>query len=156
MSVFGCRIYLDFSGVCQSCRRRGTDWFVRRRRSLTLCWREHLELPCCLCFSCCGMAENQRLWRWPGSPRLRSLCFALFLAMISFCFSRIGKARKAVEGDRAKEWYFWFLGAALFANVVGFFGVSYFDQTKVMWFALLAVICTATSSILGVKELAEQ
>ncbi len=84
------------------------------------------------------------------------VCFALFLAMISFCFSRIGKARKALEGDRAKEWYFWFLGAALFANVVGFFGVSYFDQTKVMWFALLAVICTATSSILGVKELAEQ
>jgi hypothetical protein len=82
--------------------------------------------------------------------------FVCFLAMISYCFSRIGKARKAVEGDRAKEWYFWFLGAALFANVVGFFGISYFDQTKVMWYALLVMIATSTSSILKVNVLAEQ
>jgi hypothetical protein len=35
------------------------------------------------------------------------------------------------------------MGAALFANVVAFFGISYFDQTMVAWYGLLAMIPTA-------------
>jgi hypothetical protein len=75
--------------------------------------------------------------------------------MISVCFSRIGKARKAVEGDRDKEWYFWFLGAALFSHVVGFFGISYFDQTRMTWFALLVMIVAATVPVLATNEKTE-
>ena len=71
--------------------------------------------------------------------------FLCFLALIYLCLSRIGIARQSVEGDRNKEWYFWILGATLFSHVVGFFGISYFDQTRVSWFALLAVIVTATA-----------
>jgi hypothetical protein len=82
--------------------------------------------------------------------------FICFIALISISFGNIGKARKAAEGDRAREWSFWFLGAALFANVVGFFGVSYFDQTRVMWFTLLVMIAVATSSALGVKAASEE
>jgi hypothetical protein len=78
--------------------------------------------------------------------------FICFLAMISIGFSRIGKSRKAVEGDRAKEWYFWFFGAALLAHIVGFFGVSYFDQTRMAWFALLAMIIAATAPVLATNE----
>lgn len=78
--------------------------------------------------------------------------FVCFIAMISVCFSRIGKARKAVGEDRAKEWYFWFLGAALFAHVVGFFGISYFEQSRVSWFALLIMIVVATAPVLATKE----
>ena len=81
--------------------------------------------------------------------------FVCFLAMISFCFNRIGNARKAVEGDRAKEWYFWFLGAALFAHVVGFFGISYFDQTRMAWFALLVMIVATTAPVLATNEKTE-
>jgi hypothetical protein len=72
--------------------------------------------------------------------------FICFLALICICFSRIGRARKAVEGDRAREWYFWLLGAALFSHVVAFFGISYFDQTRISWFALLNIIITATAA----------
>jgi hypothetical protein len=97
--------------------------------------------------------SNQYIAEGEGGGLASFICF---LAMISLCFSWIGKARKAVEGDRTKEWYFWFLGAAMFANVVGFFGVSYFDQTRIMWYALLAVIATATSSVLGVKSVTEE
>jgi len=68
-----------------------------------------------------------------------------FLILICICFSRIGIARQSVEGDRHKEWYFWILGATLFSHIVGFFGISYFDQTRVSWFALLAMIVTATA-----------
>jgi len=77
--------------------------------------------------------------------------FLCFLALICICFSRIGIARKAVEGDRDKEWYFWFLGATLFSHVVGFFGISYFDQTRFSWFALLVMIVTATAAYLPEK-----
>jgi hypothetical protein len=77
--------------------------------------------------------------------------FVCFVALICICFSRIGTARKAVEGDREKEWYFWFFGAALFSHVVGFFGISYFDQTRFSWFALLVMIVTATAAYLPEK-----
>ena len=77
--------------------------------------------------------------------------FALifFIATISRSFGRVGNARKAVEGgDRQAEWLLWLLGCALFANTVAFFGISYFDQMKVSWFALLAMVCAATAPYL--------
>lgn len=84
--------------------------------------------------------------------------FICFIMMISYSFGWIGKARKLVEaeGDRKKEWFLWFLGVALFAHIVGFLGISYFDQTRFMWYALLVMISLATSSILGRKPLAER
>jgi len=73
--------------------------------------------------------------------------FICFLGLIAMAFSRLGRARKRAQGDRRQEWYFWLLGAALFANVVAFFGISYHDQTQIAWFALLAMISAATISI---------
>jgi hypothetical protein len=79
---------------------------------------------------------------------LTVICFIL---VISRSFGRIGKARKAVEGDRNQEWLLWCLGSALFAHTVGYFGVSYFDHTKIAWFALLASIAAATAPILAAQ-----
>lgn len=81
--------------------------------------------------------------------------FACFIALIVLCFSKIGKARKAVEGDRIKEWYFWLLGSALFSHVVAYWGVSYFDQTRFLWFALLSMILVATAPYLALRVVAE-
>jgi len=78
-----------------------------------------------------------------------------FIALIVISFKRLGIARKAVEGDRKKELYFWFLGAALFAHVTAYLGISYFDQTRVAWFALLVFICAATAPAM-VHELAPE
>jgi hypothetical protein len=69
----------------------------------------------------------------------------LFIATISRSFGGLGAARKRVEGDRKQEWFLWFLGAALLSNVVAYFGISYFDQTQVAWYALLAFICAAVA-----------
>lgn len=66
--------------------------------------------------------------------------FVLFIAMISKCFGRIGSARKSVEGNRSEEWFLWCLGASMFAHLVVFFGIDYFDQMEFAWFALLAII----------------
>jgi hypothetical protein len=79
------------------------------------------------------------------------LALVFFIAMISRSCAKIGVARKAVEGLR-KEWLLWFLGAALFANLVAFFGVNYFDQVKMVWFALLAMISATTTSIMQAKK----
>jgi hypothetical protein len=82
--------------------------------------------------------------------------FILFIAMISICFGWIGKARKSIEGDEKKEWYLWLLGSALFSHLVGYLGISYFDQMRFSWFALLAVISAATTAILQAKVVPEQ
>jgi len=66
------------------------------------------------------------------------------IAMIVFGFKYLGRARKAVEGDRQQELFIWAIGASLFANVVAFFGIAYFDQTVIAWYALLAVISAVT------------
>jgi len=83
------------------------------------------------------------------------VAFVCFIAFISNAFGRIGKARKAVEGDLAKEKYYWILGAALFSHVIGFFGISYFDQSRMTWFALLVMILAATAPVLQPSEKTE-
>lgn len=84
------------------------------------------------------------------------LALIIFIAMISRSFRELGNARKAVEGDAKKEWFLWLLGAALFSHVVTFFGVNYFDQTKFVWFALLAMITAATVPLHQTSEVLER
>jgi hypothetical protein len=60
-----------------------------------------------------------------------------------------------VQGDRKREWFFWLLGVTLFAHVVAFFGIDYYDQMKFVWYVLLAMIvataapATATVPVLS-------
>jgi hypothetical protein len=70
------------------------------------------------------------------------LPFLLFLATIVYGFKYLGSARKAAT-DKKKRLFLWSLGAALFANVISFVGISYWDQTQVVWYGLLAAISAA-------------
>jgi hypothetical protein len=72
--------------------------------------------------------------------------FVLFLAVIVYCFKQLGKARTLPDSDLDSQKWFWALGVALFSNVVAFLGVSYYDQTIVAWYVLLALISTATGA----------
>lgn len=83
------------------------------------------------------------------------IAFILFVAIVSLCFRRIGHTRKFAESP-GEEWTLWLLGCALFANCVGFFGVNYFDQSRVSWFTLLAMICAATAPILKLHPLRKE
>jgi hypothetical protein len=74
--------------------------------------------------------------------------FICFMAVICIAFSRLGRARKAVEGDRQKEWYFWSIGCALFAHISAFMGISYFDQVRVLWFLTLVIAVVAAAPYL--------
>jgi hypothetical protein len=71
-----------------------------------------------------------------------------FVAMFVLCFKRIGMARKAVEGNRIREWQFWLLGVTMFAQILAYMGIDYFDQSKFVWYALLAIIPAATRGVL--------
>ncbi|HST77867.1 MAG TPA: hypothetical protein VLN58_05210 [Verrucomicrobiae bacterium] len=80
---------------------------------------------------------------------------ACFIGIICRSFAAVGRARRRVEGDRKREWFCWCLGAALFAHVVGYFGIGYFDQMQFAWFALLAIICGTKFDVTSeVKRLA--
>jgi hypothetical protein len=67
----------------------------------------------------------------------------LFIGIISRSFGRLGTARKLAEGDPKHQWFLWCLCAALLSHVVAYFGISYFDQMQVAWYALLATISAA-------------
>jgi len=72
------------------------------------------------------------------------LTLVFFVVLIARGFGQIGKARKSVEAqDRTKARFYWLLGASMFAHVTAFWGIFYFDQTRVAWFALLAMISAA-------------
>ncbi len=73
-----------------------------------------------------------------------------FILVIVRSFAMLGDARKKTTTTR-QEWLIWFLGAALFANVTAFFGVNYFDQSRVAWFALVSMICACTKPMLDSK-----
>lgn len=66
-----------------------------------------------------------------------------FILAISRGFARIGNARRRAQ-SRKQEWLFWLLGAAFFAHLTAFFGVNYFDQCRMTWFALISMICACT------------
>ncbi|MBZ5586398.1 MAG: hypothetical protein LAQ30_30265, partial [Acidobacteriia bacterium] len=65
------------------------------------------------------------------------ITLGLFIALISRGFGIAGRARKRSSGKQA--WLAWCIGSALFAHVVAFQGVSYWDQMKVPWLLFLAM-----------------
>lgn len=106
-------------------------------------------------------AKNLRAWGYDAwdvqnqyvnigvTGGLAALTF--FLLMIVRASARLGRARIVVAGTN-KEWLLWLLGATLFAHLVTFFGVNYYDQSKVSWFAFLAMISAATLQLQQVPK----
>jgi len=72
------------------------------------------------------------------------ITFFLFIAILVSAYRKIGLARRSAEGDRKSEWFVWALGATMFANTMAFFGIAYFDQSVVGWYAFLAMISAAS------------
>ncbi|HEX3107153.1 MAG TPA: hypothetical protein VHQ22_22155 [Terriglobales bacterium] len=67
------------------------------------------------------------------------LPFILFISILVYGFKYLGRARRRADTKKMQLFY-WALGGSLFANVVSFFGISYWDQTQVVWYGLLAAI----------------
>jgi hypothetical protein len=85
---------------------------------------------------------NQFVTEGQTGGLLTLLCF---VAIILSLFIRLGRARIADRGNPDREWLFWLLGVTLWAHCVAFFGIVYFDQMRMMWYALLAILVAATA-----------
>src|ERR1700733_542080 len=85
------------------------------------------------------------------------ITMALFIAIIVFGFRAIGRYVRAKEKAETATTLIcpWVLGAALFAHLMNFISVSYFDQNVVNWYLLLAMISTVTTGRLFRKEAAK-
>lgn len=79
------------------------------------------------------------------------LAFIFFLAIFWQAFRLIGLARKKaeVDEDRKTELMVWAFGATLFSTAVSYFGIWYFDQSILIWYALLAMIGAITATALA-------
>jgi hypothetical protein len=70
----------------------------------------------------------------------------LFLGIIVLAFSTLGKAMQRAQIESRRSYLLlWAAGSALFAHVITFLGVSYFDQNVVNWYLLLAMVGCALS-----------
>ena len=60
------------------------------------------------------------------------ITFIAFIAVLVYAYKRIGKSRRLTGLSRNDEHLVWAIGACLFANTVGFFGIVYFDQSIIV------------------------
>ena len=80
------------------------------------------------------------------------ITFVAFIAVLVYAYKRIGKSRRLVRTSIKDERLVWAIGASLFANTVGFFGIVYFDQSILVWYSLLAML-SATAAFATNKRL---
>jgi hypothetical protein len=73
--------------------------------------------------------------------------FVLFLALVTYAYKAVGKARRFARRSGRDEYLIWCIGSSLFANTVAFFGIIYFDQSVIVWYALLVMICAIAKSV---------
>ena len=69
------------------------------------------------------------------------LSLILFVRIIVIGFRQVGMYRLEAA-DRPTEILIWSVGVMLWAHCVSFLGISYFDQTKVLWFLSLAMLAS--------------
>ena len=79
----------------------------------------------------------------------------LFIRVLVVGFREIGLRRRDAEPDRPTEIMLWAFGASLFGHAVSFFGISYFDQTVVLWHFTLAMLASLTLLTSQPEEVAE-
>jgi hypothetical protein len=70
----------------------------------------------------------------------------LFIFIIIYCFKRIGVSLQLMKNVVIDEkMILWTLGVAVFAHIISFMSVSYFDQIIVFWYMVVAVISSLTA-----------
>jgi hypothetical protein len=78
--------------------------------------------------------------------------FILFISIFVYGYRMIGEARSAAEESPRDARFLWAIGSALFANSIAFFGIVYFDQSIIAWYALLVMISVVNTAVLAEKH----
>lgn len=74
------------------------------------------------------------------------LLLILFIALLTRAFAAVGKGRRRSAG-RPEAWFYWCVGAALFAHFIAFWGVDYFDQVRDLWYLFLAILAVSAGRV---------
>lgn len=70
----------------------------------------------------------------------------LFIFIIIYCYKRLGVSLQLMKNVVIDEkMILWTLGVAIFAHIISFMSVAYFDQIIVFWYMVLAVISSLTA-----------
>lgn len=88
-------------------------------------------------------AQNQFVGVAETGGLLPAICF---IAIFVRSFARLGNIRKTAHGDQELKWRTWFIGSAIFAIVTAFFGINYYDQSKVIWMLAIAMVSAVAAS----------
>jgi len=80
------------------------------------------------------------------------VAFIAFIALFVYAYKQVGKSRQLLRRSRKDDHLIWALGASLFANTVGFFGIVYFDQSILVWYSLLAMISITPAFLADLKQ----
>jgi hypothetical protein len=80
------------------------------------------------------------------------ITFVMFLAVLVYAFKTIGKSKKLARKSRQSERLVWAIGASLFANAIGFFGIVYFDQSVLAWYCVLAMVSATATFVVDSKK----
>ena len=75
-----------------------------------------------------------------------------FLLLLWCGFKSLGAAMRLSGNNRARV-FLWSLGASLLVHIVGFFGISYWDQIVILFALLLGLISAASSAVFSQTEL---
>jgi len=78
------------------------------------------------------------------------LKLALFVAILVQGFKAIGRARRAETPGSPDAFFIWAMGVALFTHCLSFLSVTYFDQSILALYWLLAAIVCATGKKLQI------
>jgi len=113
------------------------DWWLLGTKSVES-WGEALH----------GDITNEYVWQAINGGLLTLI---LFIVIIVRCFRKIGRVQALKDQALLARRCIWGMGAALFAHVVTFFSVQYFDQNFVNWYLLLAFISVATSRRISIR-----
>jgi len=84
------------------------------------------------------------------------LTMVLFVVLISRCFGAVGRLVHFREADSpfSSKIMVWSLGVGLFAHVVSFMSVSYFDQNVVMFYFILACTSLCSETLVNARKYA--
>jgi hypothetical protein len=135
--------------------RNLSDWWLLGTKS-TLSWADEEQ----------GLFDVTNQYLLVGAEG-GIVSMGLFIWIIVCAFRLVGltwRSMNNIEEPLANQFAVWALGAALFAHVVSYISVSYFDQNFVNWYLLLAMIATVgdqffttnsideTASVIGTDE----
>lgn len=77
----------------------------------------------------------------------------LFIALLVCSFKRLGRAMAAVrqrtEVSNGAEHMLWGSGVVLALHIMNWLGITYFDQTYLLWFMQLAIVSNLTDEFLS-------